>query len=474
MTECNQSSFEFASHFSRRVTAGFDGGTIPSDGGALLLREADRRMNLLARLAAGFTDHRCPELIEHGVAEMVSQRVYGLALGYEDVNDHDRLRCDPLLALIAGKRDVTGQDRRSQQDRGKALAGKSTLNRLEQAVPQPDRYHKIQYSAAAMDELLTDIFLESHSQMPPQIVLDIDATDVPLHGPQERRFFHGYYDSYCYLPLYIFCGDHLLCARLRPANIDGAKGSAWEVRRLVGRIRRRWPGVRILVRGDSGFCRERLMRWCERHGVDYVLGLSRNDRLRAQIAEAMQQATAQAAQTGQPARVFVEFPYQTRKTWSRARRVVAKAEYLDNKENPRYVVTTLSREEWPAQQLYEQLYCARGEMENRIKEQGMLFHDRLSTARMRSNQLRLYWSGMAYVLVHGLRRLALAGTEWANAQVASIRTRLLKIGAVVRVRCAGYRCRWPLPTRGKRCSGRYGRRCAAESDRDCPAENLTV
>jgi Transposase DDE domain group 1 len=433
MTECNQSSFEFSSHFSRQVIAGFDGGTITSDGGALLLRAVNRRINLLGRLAECFTDHRRPELIEHGVAEMVSQRVYGLALGYEDLNDHDQLRRDPLLALLAGKSDVTGQDRRCPEDRGNALAGKSTLNRLEQAAAQPDRYHKIQYSTKAMDELLVMIFLEAYGEAPTEIVLDVDATDVPLHGQQERRFFHGYYDSYCYLPLYIFCGDHLLCARLRPSDIDAAKGSAWEVRRLVGRIRQRWPGVRILVRGDSGFCRERLMRWCERHNVDYVLGLARNDRLRERIADAMQQAVAEAAQTGQPARVFVEFPYQTHKSWSRARRVVAKAEYLDNKENPRYVVTTLSSEEWPAQRLYEELYCARGEMENRIKEQGMLFHDRLSTATMRSNQLRLYLSGMAYVLVHGLRRLALAGTEWANAQVATIRTRLLKIGAVVRI-----------------------------------------
>jgi len=433
MTECNQSSFSFSSHFSRRVMAGFDGGTITSDGGALLLREVDRRIHLLGRLAECFADHRRPELIEHGVAEMVSQRVYGLALGYEDLNDHDQLRRDPLLALLAGKSDVTGQDRRCPKDRGNALAGKSTLNRLEQAAAQPNRYHKIQYDTKAMDDLLVDIFLEAYGEAPTEIVLDVDATDVPLHGQQERRFFHGYYDSYCYLPLYIFCGDHLLCAWLRPSDIDAAKGSAWAVRRLVGRIRQRWPGVRIIVRGDSGFCRERLMRWCERHDVDYVLGLARNDRLREQIADAMQQAVAEAAQTGQPARVFVEFPYQTHKSWSRARRVVAKAEYLDDKENPRYVVTTLSREEWPAQRLYEELYCARGEMENRIKEQGMLFHDRLSTATMRSNQLRLYLSGMAYVLVHGLRRLALAGTEWANAQVATIRTRLLKIGAVVRI-----------------------------------------
>jgi len=433
MTECNQSAFTFASHFSRQVTASFDGGTITTEGGGLLLREVDRRLNLLPRLRACFTDHRRPDLIEHSVVEMLSQRVYGLALGYEDLNDHDQLRRDPLLAVLAGKADVTGEHRRRAEDRGNALAGKSTLNRLEQAAEQPDRYHKIQYSVAAIDELLVNLWVEAHAEAPAQIILDLDATDVPLHGDQERRFFHGYYDSYCYLPLYIFCGDHVLCARLRPADIDASKGSTWEVRRIVRQIRQRWPGVRILVRADSGFCRERLMRWCERHGVDFVLGVARNDRLKAQIPNAMQQATQQATESGKPARVFVEFAYQTHKTWSRTRRVVAKAEYLDNKENPRYVVTSLSAAEWPAQRLYEELYCARGDMENRIKEQGMLFHDRLSTATMRSNQLRLYLSALAYTLVQGLRRLALAGTEWATAQANTIRAQLLKIGAVVRV-----------------------------------------
>jgi len=433
MTKCIQSAFGFASHFSRQVTASFDGGTITTEGGGLLLREVDRRLKLLSRLRACFTDHRRADLIEHSVGEMLSQRVYGLALGYEDLNDHDQLRRDPLLAVLAGKADVTGEHRRHVEDRGNALAGKSTLNRLEQAAEQPDRYHKIQYSAAAIDELLVNLFVEAHAAAPAQIILDLDATDVPLHGDQERRFFHGYYDSYCYLPLYIFCGEHVLCARLRPADIDASKGSTWEVRRLVRQIRQHWPGVRIIVRADSGFCRERLMRWCERHGVDYVLGVARNDRLKAQIADAMQRATQQATESGKPARVVVEFSYQTHQTWSRARRVVAKAEYLDNKENPRYVVTSLSAAEWPAQQLYEELYCARGDMENRIKEQGMLFHDRLSTATMRSNQLRLYLSALAYTLVHGLRRLALAGTEWAAAQANTIRTQLLKIGAVVRV-----------------------------------------
>ncbi|HVZ84525.1 MAG TPA: IS1380 family transposase [Terracidiphilus sp.] len=433
MTECNQSSFEFASHFSRQVTATFDGGTITSDGGALLLREADRKLNLLERFSTCFRDHRRPDLIEHQVSEMVSQRVYGLALGYEDINDHDRLRSDPLMGVLAGKADASGQQRRHARDRGNALAGKSTLNRLEQAAQHSERYCKIEYSREAIDELMIEVFLEAHPEAPAQIVLDLDATDVPLHGQQERRFFHGYYDAYCYLPLYIFCGEHVLCARLRPANIDGAKGSVWEVRRLVQRIRRRWPQVRIVVRADSGFCRQRMMGWCERHGVDYVLGLARNPRLKKLSAEAMAQAKTQAAGTGQPARVFVEFPYATEKTWSRERRVIAKAECLQDKENPRYVVTSLSAEEWPAQRLYEEFYCARGEMENRIKEQGMLFHDRLSTATMRSNQLRLYFSAVAYMLVQGLRRLALAGTELAVAQMHTIRIRLLKIGAVVRL-----------------------------------------
>lgn len=433
MTECSQSGFEFASHFSRRVTARFDGGAITSDGGLLLLREVERRIGLLSRLAACFEDRRCPDRIEHSVSEMVAQRVYSLALGYEDLNDHDQLRSDPLLALAAGKADTTGEQRRQASDRGQALAGKSTLNRLEQANAQPGRYAKIDYSAGAIDELLTEIFLEAHPEAPAEIILDLDATDVPLHGGQERRFFHGYYNSYCYLPLYIFCGRHLLCARLRPSNIDAAKGSAWELRQVVKRIRRRWPGVRIIVRGDSGFCRERLMGWCERHGVDYVFGLARNARLERLSAEAMRAARRQAEQSGRAARVYVEFSYRTHESWSRERRVVVKAEYLGDKENPRYLVTSLAGQEWEAQSLYEQTYCARGEMENRIKEQGMLFHDRMSTARMRSNQLRLYFSAVAYALVEGLRRLGLKETELANAQAGTIRLRVLKIGAVVRV-----------------------------------------
>jgi hypothetical protein len=415
------------------VVARFDGGTITSDGGGLLLRQTDQRIHLLARLADCFTDGRDPEKIEHPLQQLLAQRVYGLALGYEDLNDHDQLRSDPLLAVMAGCADVTGEQRRKEEDRGKPLAGKSTLNRLEQSREKADRYCKINYEVKAIDELLVNIFLESHSEPPTQIILDLDATDTPLHGEQEKRFFHGYYDSYCYLPLYIFCGDHLLCARLRPSNIDASKGSAWEVRRIVRQIRERWPGVRIVLRADSGFARQRLMGWCERHGVDYVFGLARNERLREEIPEALQQAQTEFAATGKAARVYVDFTYQTRESWSRARRVVAKAEYTTDKENPRFVVTSLEATEWGAQALYEQLYCGRGEMENRIKEQLTLFSDRMSTAKLRSNQLRLYLSSAAYVLVHALRRLGLSATELAKAQVETIRRKLLKIGAQVRV-----------------------------------------
>jgi hypothetical protein len=432
-TECTQTSFEFAAEGSRQVVARFDGGPITSDAGGLLLRQTDQRIDLLGRLADCFADRRDPEQVEHPLEQLLAQRVYGLALGYEDLNDHDQLRSDPLLAVMAGCADVSGQQRRKARDRGNPLAGKSTLNRLEQSRDTPDRYRKINYDAKAIDELWVQIFLESHPEEPEEIILDLDATDTPLHGEQERRFFHGYYDAYCYLPLYIFCGEHLLCARLRPSNIDASKGSTWEVRRIVRQIRERWPGVRILLRADSGFARQRLMRWCEKHGVDYVFGLARNERLGAEIAEAMEQARAESARTGEAARVYVEFSYQTRKSWSRARRVVAKAEYTTGKENPRFVVTSLDPQEWEAQALYEKLYCARGNMENRIKEQLSLFSDRMSTAKLRSNQLRLYLSSAAYVLMQALRRLALKGTSLAQAQVETIRRRLLKIGAQVRV-----------------------------------------
>jgi hypothetical protein len=427
MTECNQSAFEFAAHFSRQVVARFDGGTITTDGGGLLLRETDRRLNLLPRLATCFLDGRSPVLVRHTVEQLVSQRVYGLALGYEDLNDHEQLRQDPLLRVLAGKADVEDSP----------LAGKSTLNRLELSDGTPDRYKKITFWKDGIDELLVNVFVESYASPPEEIILDVDATDLPLHGEQEGRFFHGYYDSYCYLPLYIFCGDQILCARLRQSNRDAAAGSLVEIQRIVAQIRAAWPQVKIILRGDSGFCRNELMSWCEANRIDYVFGLARNQRLRRIIGPQMWAATQQWGETGKPARVFSEFAYQTKKRknggWERERRVVAKAEHIDGKENPRFVVTSLKAEEWAAQALYEDLYCARGEMENRIKEQFSLFADRVSSETMRANQMRMYFSAMAFVLVCGLRRLGLKGTEMETAQAATIRTRLLKIGAQVRV-----------------------------------------
>jgi hypothetical protein len=426
MTECTQSSFGFKACGKREIVARFDGGTISSDGGAFLLRQTDQRLNLLSRLAVCFLDGRNQEQVEHSILEMLSQRIYGLALGYEDINDHEQLRTDPVFGILAGRKELE-----------EPLAGKSTLNRMELGTGTKDRYKKITFWKDAIDELLVKVFLESHQKAPDEIILDVDTTDLPLHGKQEGRFFHGYYDSYCYLPLYIFCGGHILCARLREANHDAAYGSLQEIRRIVMQIRATWPDVKIILRGDSGFCRNELMSWCENNSVDFVFGLARNQRLRKIIGAQMHQATQQWNQTGKPARVFTEFPYKTKKTkkggWDRERRVVAKAEHIDGKENPRFVVTSLTSEQWKAKALYETLYCGRGDMENRIKEQFRLFADRVSAETMRANQMRLYLSAMAYILVSGLRRLGLKATELAEAQVSTIRTKLLKIGAQIRV-----------------------------------------
>jgi len=362
----------------------------------------------------------------HSMLEMLSQRIYGLALGYEDINDHEQLRNDPVFGILAGREDLD-----------EPLAGKSTLNRMELGVGTKDRYKKITFWKEAVDELLVKVFIESHEKAPVEIILDVDTTDLPLHGKQEGRFFHGYYDNYCYLPLYVFCGEHVLCARLREANHDASFGCLAELRRIVTQIRAAWPEVKIILRGDSGFCRNELMSWCENNGVEFVFGLARNQRLRKIIGAQMHEATQQWNQTGKPARVFSEFDYRTKKTkkggWDRERRVAAKAEHINGKENPRFVVTSLKSEEWAAPALYEKLYCARGDMENRIKEQFSLFADRVSTGTMRANQMRLYLSAMAYILVSGLRRMGLKATELAEAQVSTIRTKLLKIGAQIRV-----------------------------------------
>lgn len=423
-TECTQSSFEFAGAWSRAVVARFDGGKITSNGGGLLLQQVDKRLDLLSRFSSCFLDGRDQKRVRHGVREMLAQRVYGLALGYEDLNDHEQLREDPLLLLLAGS---------AEPD--KPLAGKSTLNRLELGgeLETEDRYKKVQYDAATIDKLLVNIFLEAYAEAPEEIVIDLDATDLPLHGHQEQRFFHGFYNHYCYLPLYIVCGDHLLGVRLRPANIDASAGSLEEIERIVAQIRQAWLDTRIILRADSGFCREAIMSWCGANRIEYVFGFARNERLRHIIDPEMQQAASIHRQTGHAARLFSEFAYQTHDSWSRPRRVVAKAEQIEGKENPRYVVTSLATSDWPAQKLYEELYCARGDMENRIKEQYSLFAGRVSTATLRANQLRLYLSAAAYVLLSGFRRLALSATGWARAQCETIRLQLLRFGAQVRI-----------------------------------------
>jgi hypothetical protein len=415
----------------------FDGGRITTDGGGLLLREAERVTGIIRRFASCFTDYRDPERIEHTVEELVGQRVYGIALGYEDLNDHDDLRYDPLLAVLVGKEDPLGRGRHRREDRGKPLAGKSTLNRLELTPVRANaasRYKKITLDRRSVQCLFTDVFLQSHDRPPRRIVLDLDATDDVIHGQQSGRFFHGYYMNYCYLPLYIFCGEHLLCARLRPSNIDASTGSVKELTRIVRRIRRRWPRVQIVIRGDSGFCREHIMAWCEANNVDYVLGLARNDRLIKEIEKELEQAKRECEDTGHAARVFGDFHYQTLDSWSQSRRVIGKAEHLPKGSNPRFVVTSLSTDEFDAKSLYEDEYCARGDMENRIKEQQLcLFADRTSAATMRANEVRLWFSSIAYTLMVALRRLGLKDTDLAKARCDTIRLKLLKIGARIRV-----------------------------------------
>jgi len=437
-TECTKKYDAFQALGRREIVANFNGGTISSDGGGILLREVEKRTNILARFADCFTDHRNQDLIEHSVLDLVSQRVLAIALGYEDLNDHDDLSQDQLLAILVGKFDPTGQDRILLRDKGHALAGKSTLNRLEltpeDAGPE-DRYKKIVMNTEAIDTLLLDTFIESHSTTPEKIILDVDATDIPLHGNQEDRFFHGYYDAYCYLPLYIFCGNELVCARLRSASVDGAAGTVEELSRITAHIRSVWPDVNILVRGDAGYCRDDIMVWCEsQENMDYLLGLSKNNRLSKEIEDELGLAKIMMECSGTAARLFKDFEYQTLTSWSQPRRVVAKAEQLIGRTNPRFVVTSLSMEEHDARTLYEDVYCARGDMENRIKEkQLMLFADRASSSKMRANQLRLYFSSIAYVLMQFLRRIGLAGTEMETAQCDTIRLKLFKIGTRIKI-----------------------------------------
>jgi hypothetical protein len=436
MTECKPKPFEFHALGSREVVANFDGGDITSDAGGLMLREVEQRTGILKKFAACFVDYRNVETIEHSVADLVAQRIYGLCLGYEDLNDHDQLRADPVLAAMVGKTDLKGEHRREAKDRGKPLAGKSTLNRLELTradASTEERYKKVSMSPEMIDQLMVDHFMDAHEVPPNQIILDLDATDNPIHGHQEGRFFHGYYDCYCYLPLYIFCDEFLLSAQLRSSSVDPAKGALTDLKRIVAQIRKKWRRVHILVRGDSGFCRDAIMDWCEGQGIDYVFGLAKNARLLKEIKEELKDAEAESLRSGAMARIFKNLRYRTlQKTWSRTRRVVAKAEHLNQGSNPRFVVTSLPARSFPAPVLYETVYCARGEMENRIKEQQSgLFADRTSTQTLRGNQLRLYFSSIGYILMHDLRRLALKGTDLEQAQCTTIRLKLLKIGAQI-------------------------------------------
>ena len=438
MTECTSREFRSKAPGRRECVARFNGGDITSDAGVLLLGAVEERREVLRRFAECFEDHRDPTRVEHTCLELVAQRVLAIALGYEDVNDHERLRLDPLLASVIGKADPKGRSRKRSRDEGYGLAAPSTLHRLELSHPnlaESDRYRRIALNQEQADQLMIDLCIEAHDEPPDEIVLDLDATDDHVHGNQIGRFFHGYYDHYCFLPLYIFAGEHLLCARLRTSNRDGADGCLDELERIVPRLRKAWPQTRIVVRGDSGFCREYLMAWCESQpNVEYVLGLARNERLVAKIEKDLEAMHQQLIATRSAARTFRNLRYRTLNSWSRSRRVVAKAEHLWRGSNPRFVVTSLTRKHCDARELYEERYCARGDMENRIKEQQLdLFADRTSCTVFRANEVRVYMSSFAYVLMSELRRLGLAGTEMARAQCGTIRTKLLKIGARVRV-----------------------------------------
>ena len=427
-TDCISDQLEFEGFAGRKVVAAFDGGALTSDAGALLLRHTDKAIGLFDRIAACFVDRRAPDCTVHDVRTLVAQRVVAIALGYEDVEDHDTLRHDPVLALLS-------QSLTPKRSDCAPLAGKSTLNRLEHApAGAPTRYHRISHDREAIEGLFVDLFLAAHDKPPRRIVLDLDATDDPLHGHQEGRFFHGYYGCYCYLPLYVFCGRHLLAAKLRRSNIDASAGAVAEVERIVSQIRTRWPKVRIVLRADSGFARDALMAWCETNRVDYVFGLARNRRLENTIAPALEEARLACRRSGEPARVFRDVLWSTKDSWSRRRRVIGKAEWTLKGPNPRFIVTSLKPKDWGARALYEDLYCARGNMENRIKEcQLDLYADRTSARTMRANQLRLWFASFAYVLVCALRRLGLAHTSLANATCGTIRLKLLKIGAQIRV-----------------------------------------
>lgn len=436
MTECNGERMHFQGLGRRRVEADFSGGQLSSDGGVLLLREVDQRMGLSEGMAECFTDYRRPELIEHSVAQLLAQRTYALVQGYEDLSDHAQLTRDPLMATAISKPDPEGT-KRGSKDRGQGMASPSTLGRVERTPEHADRgsrYAKVVADFDKLREFFVQRFIERFHRAPPRLILDLDPSDVPLHGEQQQRFFHGYYREHCYLPMYLFCGQFPLAVVLRPSNIDGSLGAVELLAPVIDQIRAAFPEVHLIVRADSGFCRDELMSWCESQSVDYVFGMARNPRLERAIATQLEQARRQYLRTGQPARVFRHFFYRTLSSWSGKRRVIGKAEYLPKGANPRFVVTSLSAAQFEKRYLYEEMYCARGEMENRIKEQQLdLFGNRASCHKFRGNHVRLWLSMAAHWLVVCLRQDALQGTELATAQAGTLRTKLLKIGALVTV-----------------------------------------
>ena len=440
-THCIEGQMEFQGLGKRTVVADFDGGDLTSDAGLLLLREVDQERGVCERLAACCVDHRDQRRIEHSLVDLWRQRVMALACGYEDINDHRRLRGDRMLAVACNRDDITGQSRRRERDRGIALASPSTLNRLElgmRGTAAHHRYKRIHVDTDKLDRLLVDLFVEAYARVPEEVVVDIDATDVQLHGHQEGRRYNAHYGGQIYLPLYITCGSHVLCCRLRGAEREAAHGAKDELARVVAFLRGHWPDVRVIVRGDSGFCRDEIMAWCEAmKGVDYVFGLAHNVRLTRRTVKHMERSRRRMIATGKPSRRFTGFRYRTLESWSRKRRVVAKAEWLAG-ESPRpssrFIVTSLSADRWPKHELYEKLYCGRANIENEIKQQQMcLFSDRLSSSVMVANQLRMYVSALAGELLETLRRVGLKQTPMEKARADTTRSRLVKQAATVKV-----------------------------------------
>ena len=423
----------------KEVIGDFNGGIISTDGGSLLLGEIEKKLGIINKFANCFDDKRNPNRIEHTVPELLAQRINGICLGYQDLNDHDKLRHDSLLAIACGKNDPLGLNRQRETDKGKALAGKSTLNRLEltpEEVGDDERYKKIIFFDEKIETFFVTTFLDLTEKEPDEIVLDVDATDDPLFGDQEGKYYNGYYDCYCYLPLYIFCNNHLLYAKQKSSSLDASYGTVDALKMIIREIRKRWKNVKILVRGDSGFCRDEIMKWCEKTwGVDFIFGLGRNSRLLKSMKNEIREVENDYKKTNETCRRFIDFNYRTRKTWSKTRRVIGKAEHSEKGSNPRFLVTSLKRTRIvEGKRLYENIYCARCDMENRIKEKQLyLFADTTPCKKLRENQLRLWLASVAYVLMHSLRIFGLAGLEWSKFQCETIRNKVLKIGALVKI-----------------------------------------